>query len=92
MEPVECFVDVGHLSRRDVHDVDAHGLVDERDLLAVGRPVWLIAEAGAEFRDRALVARAVGIAERELVLARLVTPVRDQLAVGRPRGRSFGES
>ena len=90
VQPVERLVDVRHLTRRDVEDVDAHRLIDERDFLAVGRPVRLIAEPRSELGDRALFAGAVGVAQRELVLAGLVAPVRDELAVGRPGRRALG--
>src|SRR5438067_1683727 len=91
-QPVGTLVDVGHLPRRIVVHADAHGLIDERELLAVGRPVRRIAEARAERRDLALGARPVGRPEGQLVFAAAVAPVRDGFAVGRPAWKPIGDA
>ena len=73
----------------EVVDPDPHGLIDEGDLLAVGRPVGLVAEARAEARQRLRLA-ALGGHEGQLVLARGVGEEGDVLAVGAPRGVALG--
>ena len=68
----------------DVVDVHLHRLIDERELLAVGRPLRRIAEPCAERRHLAVGAGTVRWPERQLVLAAAVAPERERLAVGGP--------
>ena len=83
-DPVRALVHLGHLPRRIVVDTDAHRLVDERELLAVGRPLWRVAEAWPERGHLAFGAGRFGRAQRQLVFAAPIAPVGERLAVGRP--------
>ncbi len=82
--PVRALIDLSGTVRRRVVDPDSHRLIDERQLLAVRRPLRWIAEAGPERGDALLGARAVGRTERQLVLAAAIAPVGHGLPVGRP--------
>ena len=69
-----------------------HRLVDERDLLAVRRPVGRVAEPGAERGDLRFRPGAVGRPQRQLVLAAAIAPVRDGLSVRRPSRVPLGDA
>ncbi len=83
-DPVRALVHVRHLARPIVVDADAHRLIDEGELAAVGRPLRCVPEAGPERRDLALRPRNLRGAQRQLVLAAAIAPVGDRLAVRRP--------
>ena len=86
------FVDRRRRTRIDVVDPVRLRLVHEGQFLAIGRPVWMVAVAGAQPGESALFAQAIGRLYRELVLPAPVAPVGDPLPVGRPRGRALSHS
>ncbi len=75
-------IDLGGPAALGVVDPDRLGVVHESDLLAVGRPLRLVAEAVRERCQLLLLSGAVRGAEGELVLAGPIAPVGDLPAVG----------
>ena len=88
-DPLRALIDLGRAVRVEILDVDAHRLVDERQLPAVGRPLRGVPEAGTERGHLLLGAGAVRRAQRQLVLAAPVAPVGHRLPVGRPARIAF---
>ena len=90
VEHPQPLVDVGESLRVEVEDPGLHRLIDERQLLAVGRPVGRVAEALTHRGEAPRVAATVCCANRQLVLARLVAEAGDPPAVGRPSRSTVG--
>src|SRR4029450_12622022 len=82
--PLRALVNLRHLARLDVADADPRHVIDERDLLAVGRPLRRVTIAGTEGCQFSLRTGPIRRTEGQFVLAAAIAPVCERLSIGRP--------
>ena len=80
------------LLRLHIEQPDLHLGINEHDLLAVGRPVRLVAPAFAKFRELPLLTLAVRAAQRQLVFAAAIGEICDPFSIRRPCGIALGHA
>src|SRR5260221_12986857 len=82
----------GSLIGAAIIDVYFHGLVNEGDLFAVGRPKEIITETSAIGRKLFFRCHLARFPQGELVFAGTVRPVGDVFAIGGPGGETVGNT